>query len=346
MANLPIFGAPMYQQDLLGSCQVDVSPGDISQGPIEFNILGNDDFIDMNAITLHMKVKIVKQDGNAYADKAEVALINNAFHSLFSDIIVSINDTIVEGGEQIYYLKALIGTLFAYTDASLEKQFFSTGFVKDDAGKVDDLTNKAYLARRGWTNQGASKEFYGKLFVDLFQQTRYLIGNVNMHIKLIRAANSMALWTNVVGEKPKIIVEHARLYVRKIKPHPQIVNDVISNLSRGGYIHYPIHRTAIFQLPVAAGVLDLSKEQLFYGRIPKILVMSMIDSEALNGVYGKSPFNFKHYNVKHVDLRMDGDSKPLLPLSPDFGARLCLREYNSLLENMNILGKDAYLPFT
>src|SRR5277367_6321159 len=96
----------------------------------------------------------------------------------------------------------MISTLFAFTEETMEKQLFSTGFIKDDAGKTDDLTNKAYLTRRAWTSTGASKEFYGKLFVDLFQQTKYLIGNVNMRIKLIWAAHSMALCTTAVGEKP------------------------------------------------------------------------------------------------------------------------------------------------
>ena len=300
----------------------------------------------MNAITLHTKVKIVKQDGSTYLKDAEVALINNAFHSLFSDVIVTINETIVEGGEQIYYLKALISTLFSFTEGTMEKQLFSTGFVKDDAGKADELTNKAYLTRRAWTNLGASKDFYGKLFVDLFQQSRYLIGNVNMRIKLIRAAHSMALCTTMVGEKPKIVIESAKLYLRKIRPHPDIVNGVIANLSRGAYVHYPINRTDIVMLPVASGVLDISKEQLFYGKVPKILVMTMIENDALSGVYAKTPFNFKHFNVKFIDLRIDGVSKPILPLTPDFAGKLCIREYMSLLESMNILGKDAHLPFT
>ena len=99
-------------------------------------------------------------------------------------------------------------------------------------------------------------------------------------------------------------------------------------------------------LPAAAGSLEISNEHLFYGKIPKILVMAMIDGEALSGVYGKSPFNFKHFNVKSIDLRLDGISNPILPLTPDFSSKLCLREYMSLLESMNILGKDAYLPFT
>ena len=347
MSNLPIFASPAFQEDLVDSYQVDKNPlADVGMGPIEFNITGNGDFIDLNSITLSVKAKITKVDGSAYADKAEVAFINNALHSMFTDIIVTLGETIVEGGEQQYYLKSIISTLFAYSDTTIEKRLFAAGFVKDDAGKADDVKNAGYLTRRGWTNTGASREFYGKLFVDLFQQSRYLIGNMNMRIKLIKSTNSLALFTNIAGEKPKFVIESAKLFLKKVRPHPAIVNLVESHLSRGAMAHYPIHRTEITMIPTAANSLDITKDQLFYGKVPKILVMCMVDNEALSGVYGKTPFNFKHYNIKEVDLRIDGVSKPILPLTPDFKGGKCLREYMSLLENMNILGKDAYLPFT
>src|SRR5277367_3396957 len=239
-------------------------------------------------------------------------------HSLFSDVIVSINDTIVEGCEQTYSMKALIGTLFSYSKDTMDNQLFSSGFVRDEAAKADGATNKGYLTRRAWTNLAAVKDFYGKLFVDMFQQSRYLIGNVSMRIKLIKAAHAFAIWTNVTGERPKIVFESAKQYLRKIKPHPQILANVATNLSRGAAVHYPIARTEVITVPAASGILDISKEQLFYGRIPKILVMAMVENEAASGVYTKNPFNFKHYNVKHLDLRIDGVSKPVLPLTPDF----------------------------
>src|SRR5277367_2356923 len=280
MSNLPIFGNPSFQQELEDSYQVDINPlGDVAHGPIEFNIVGNKDFIDLNATTLHVAAKITKADGTAYADKAEVAFINNTLHSLFSDIIVSINDTIVESGEQTYSMKALIGTLFSYSKDTMENQLFFSGFARDEAGKADDIANTGYLARRAWTNLGAVKDFYGKFFVDLFQQSRYLIGNVNMRIKFIKAANAFAIMTSVKDERPKIVFESAKLYLRKIKPNPQILANVATNLSRGAAVHYPIARTEVITIPAAAGILDMSKEQLFYGRIPKILVLAMIDND-------------------------------------------------------------------
>jgi hypothetical protein len=252
----------------------------------------------------------------------------------------------VEGGEKHYPMKSMISTLFSYSKPTMENQLFSAGFVKDEAGKADDATNKGYVARRAWTNSGASKSFYGKLFVDLFQQSRYLVGNVEMKIKLIKASNAYALWTNINGERPKVVFEAARLYLRKIRPHPLIMDNLATNLSRGGVVHYPITRNEIITIPTAAGLLNITKEQLFYGRVPKLIIMAMVDNEASGGVYGKNPFDFKHCNVKEVELRIDGEARPVLALKPDFKGKNCIREYNSLLESMGILGKDASLPFT
>ena len=348
MAQLPIFSLPKFQQELQESYQVELNTlGDIAVGPIEFNVVGNMDFIDLSATTLHIRAKIVKADGTAYdRDKGEVAFINNALHSMFQDVIVSINETIVEGGELNYNIKSLISTLFAYSDSSMERQLFAAGFVKDEPGKVDEITNKGYVTRKAWTNGGASKDFYGKLFVDMFQQPRYLIGNVNMKIKLIRAAHALALWTNATGEKPKFVIEAATLYIKKVRPHPQIVNDVIISMSKGAIAYYPINRIEISTFPVPANSLRFSKDQLFYGKVPKILVICMMDNTASSGVYSKNPYNFKHCDMSSIDLRIDGESKPILPLTPNFKTKLCIREYMSVLESMNILGKDSCLPFT
>src|SRR5438093_12411324 len=100
-----------------------------------------------------------------------------------------------------------------------------------------------------------------------------------------------------VGEKPKFVIESAKLYFRKIRANPQIHNSILTNLSRGAVVHYPINRISITSITVPIGTRELIKEQLFYGRVPKIVVMCLADSEALSGSYTKSPFNFKHYNI-------------------------------------------------
>ena len=133
------------------------------------------------------------------------------------------------------------------------------------------------------------QSFYGKLFVDLFQQHRYLIGNINMRIKRIKAAYSFALWCNIAGERPKFVIESAKLYFKRVRPHPAILQNIETDLSRGGVVHFPINHIDIVHIPVAANILDISKEQLFYGRVPKLIVMAIVDNDSLSGVYSKIP---------------------------------------------------------
>src|SRR5438552_2853369 len=219
--------------------------GDTKQGPIEFSITGNNDLIDLSSITLHVSAKITKADGSPYAAettsaKQEVAFINNVLHSLFSDIIVSINDTIVEGGELQYNVKSMINTLFTYSSQTMEKQLFASGFAKVQAGKMDDVTNTGYVTRKAWTSGGASKDFYGKLFVDMFQQNRYLISNINMHIKLIKAAYDFAISCNIAGEKPKFVIESAKLNIKRVRSHPSILQNIETNLTRVVWFTIPL----------------------------------------------------------------------------------------------------------
>ena len=156
--------------------------------------------------------------------------------------------SIVEGDEQIYSMKALISTLFSYSKDTMVNQLFFSGFARDDAGAADTITNTGYVTRRVWTNAGASKEFYGKLFVDMFQQDKPLISNVNMRIKFIKAAHTYALCTSVTTERPKIVFESAKLYIRKVRPHQQILDNVAVLLSKGATVHYPIARTEIITI--------------------------------------------------------------------------------------------------
>src|SRR5438552_4903697 len=269
MANLPIFALPPYQAELEESYQDKVATtGDTKQGPIEFNIAGNNDLIDLSSIALHVTAKITKGDGtiftaDASSAKVEVAFINNVLHSLFPDIIVMINDTIVEGGELQYIVKSMISTLFTYSSETMEKQLLASGFVKDQSGKMDEVGNTGFISRKAWTSGGASKELYGKLFVDMFQQPRYLISNVRMRIKLIKAAYAFAISCHINGERPKFVIESVKLYFKRVRPHPSTLQHIGTNLARGAMVHYPINRVDIVTIPVAAASRDISKEQLF-----------------------------------------------------------------------------------
>src|SRR5271156_6235267 len=114
MNQLQLFAPKQFPQELFGNEYISIDPyrplTDKSTGPLEFVLKENKDCIDSQQTVLHIKVKIVNDDDKAItahvaAGKHHIAFVNNAMHSLFSDVFY-INDKRVEGGNRMYRYKA------------------------------------------------------------------------------------------------------------------------------------------------------------------------------------------------------------------------------------------------
>src|SRR5712664_1563772 len=157
---LNIFSPPTYQNEVFGSEYITVRP-DIAisdTGPIDFILRDNKEYLDLSETTLSLEVKVVNADGSAIVpatDKDDVALINNAMHSIFSDVSVYLNGKQVDGGDDLYHLKAYMSTVFKFSDKAEQGQLFASGLIKDDGYNMDSAKNSAFLKRKLWTANGA-----------------------------------------------------------------------------------------------------------------------------------------------------------------------------------------------
>ena len=66
--------------------------------------------------------------------------------------------------------------------------------------------------------------------------------------------------------------------------------------------------------------------EMFYGKIPKYLIMAMVSSAAFGVDYSMNPYNFKHFNVKYLNVTRDGENLPFEVFEPDFRTSDCLKE--------------------
>ena len=95
----------------------------VSGGPIEFLIPGSgDDYLDLANTMLHVQVKVTRANGDGLDLVDPVGPVNNWLHSLFSQVDVSLNGTLVIPSTNMY--RAYIETLLSYgTDAKVTQQF-------------------------------------------------------------------------------------------------------------------------------------------------------------------------------------------------------------------------------
>ena len=102
--QLDLFSLPTYQNELFGAEFISVRPFNaIGNGPIDFFVKDSKEYIDLNETVLAVKVRVVNADGTAIAaatdGKDNVAIVNNAMHSIWSDIQVYLNQKRIEGGD-------------------------------------------------------------------------------------------------------------------------------------------------------------------------------------------------------------------------------------------------------
>ena len=169
-----------------------------SGGPIEFVVPGaGDAYIDLANTYLLVRAKVVRGVGADIADDTPVAPVNNWLHSLFSQVDVHLNDTLVTPSSNTYPFRAYVETLLSYGAEAKKTQLTSQLWYKDTAGHMEATQenggNAGLVERRRHIAGSRVVEMMGRLHVDLFMQDRFLINGVTVKIRLVRSKDAFSL---------------------------------------------------------------------------------------------------------------------------------------------------------
>ena len=135
--GLDLFSVPLTQTAVEEGAFVEFHPlATLSPAaPIEFYISGaTTDYLDLTNAHLHIRAKITKADGSALDAATDVAPTNYWLHSLFSQVDVSLNDTLVSPSENTYPYRAFFEATLNYGKDAKEGHLSSALFYGDTAG--------------------------------------------------------------------------------------------------------------------------------------------------------------------------------------------------------------------
>lgn len=318
-------------------------------GPIKFEVSGaSSDYIDLLNSYLFFELKITKGD-NADLDAGEaVGPINLIAQTLFKQIDVSLNDTLISDSSNLYHYRSIFETLLSYTSDEGKKQLSVSLFSKDTPGHMNDIAdaNTGLVSRRGNFAESKTVQVIGRPHSDIFYQHRYIVNGVTIKLKLIRNSDAFVLMA-ADGATYKIKILNASFFVRKVSVNKGIKEKHIEKMdSQLQPALYPLRRVMMKSLTVPVGSLSLTEENLFSGQLPKRIVIGMVNSVSYEGAYDGNPFNFQDFGLSFCCLYINGKMVPQKPLVSNFPNNLTLRNYFTLLESTGKAFRDSGVDIT
>ena len=132
-------------------------------------------------------------------------------------------------------------------------------------------------------------------------------------------------------------IRSAKLYVRTKKVSSSLIVAHEQMLQTVNY-KIPYTKVQMKTITIPQGLSIFQCDNLYLGNLPDRIADALVHDEALAGSFVRNPFNFHHYGLNYLCLKVGGDQIPRVPLEPNFADNDFMRESHTGLE---ALGYDT-----
>ena len=313
-------------------------------GPVEFLIPGSEDmYIDLNSSYMRMYFQITKKDGTAVGTDDKVGPINHTMHSVFQQIDVFLNDKMITDGSPTYAYRAYLESLLSYGSEAKNTQLQGSLFYKDTPAQMEDVTqalNQGLKSRSALAKNGV--EMFGRLHLDMFNQDRYLLNSVNVHIKCVKNTPEFVLMydpseTDEAKKGYRYKLTDVCMVMRKVQLTSSVRLAHEKVLAKAN-AKYPISRVLTNVYSIPEGTRNLVRDDLFHGQIPSRIVVGMVKADAFNGTPSGNPYNFKHFDISSINFLVNDDA--VAPMNVDFTKNQFASAYANLFHACHMFSND------
>lgn len=158
----------------------------------------------------------------------------------------------------------------------------------------------------------------GVLLSDCLSLDRFLINGVHLRLVLFRNSADFCLMSNEGPESSyKFQIEDAFIRLCKLKINPAILV-AHSKLLKTVTAKYPFTRTEIKCASIPRGQNVFNWDNINSSYLPRFVLLAFVESAAVLGSLKHNPFNFANFDVKQVNLCVNGVSCPGAPINVSF----------------------------
>ena len=361
---LDLFKVPPTDFSIASRRKVPIHPFTTGITPVDFQIDPQSEYIDLSQSEFELQLKLKKADGTALtaADTSTIFLTNNFAHSLFKQISVRFNNTLISPQTDTYAYKALIDTALNFDRDDGETILKPQGWVNGLNPPIGQLTANQLTA--GHADHLAlpesqrfalkqMREEYGeyvnkshvlrfKPMIEVFHLSKLLVPQVQIGIQLFfnapdfftiryRGADTMRL--NVADVK-------IRLLLCQVKVNRDLYKDLAITMDKS-VVSYPTVRSEVRTYNLGATERLFEINNPFQNRTPNLLVVGLVEAAAFNGDVEKNPFAFQKFGLTSIKQLVKGEEYPYETLELDHASdQLDMRGYHRFLEATSCLRKN------
>jgi hypothetical protein len=279
--------------------------------PIAFNIVAQNslEYIDLKRSRLYLKARIKHANGNSLKSTECIGPISNFLQSMFSQVDVTIQNKLITSTTTHYPYKVMSQNMLSYGTDAKKSQLTSQLYFKDKTGHYDDNdvnngVNTSMYTRSLYFGQSQTCDMEGPLLHDFFNLNRYILNYVAINVKMYRSRPEFCLMTSETTPNFEVVIEDIALQVCKLQVLPSIITAHAEKLKTTN-AKYTFTRTEVRLISIAAGSLSFNYNNLFNGLRPTRVVIGFVDSEAAARSYTLAPFNFQHFSLSQITLKLN-----------------------------------------
>jgi hypothetical protein len=302
-------------------------------GPYEFRIPPDPNFIQLNKNFLYIQFKIKKPAVAAGSTVPDYAAINAIGKTFFKQVKCFLGNKLIYDSSDKYAYRAFLETELNYGSDAKTSHLQSALYFKESGSKVDTKESGSFKTRAEYFKDDAIVETVAPLHIDLFLQDRYLINFIDLKLELHRNSDSFVLQC-FEDVSLHLEVLKMKLFMRKVEILDS-VNLALQSVLRTSTIKYPIRRVQITNLHIANPARETPHVALFTGQLPRRILFGCVEGDAYRGNLKKSPFMFKNFNINDVKVVCGGHTFPAQPMQVDFKNDVYVSAFNQLFEALD-----------
>ena len=306
--RLDMFHVPPTDLSMSSRRFVKISPFNAGINPVTFQVDPQEDFIDLNESFFEVELKVRKDNNTDLLWADLIGLANNLAHTLFKQINVRLNGTLISPLTDTYHYKAYIETLLNHDRDDGETILTPNGWYNSldepDDGDADEFTanmldhatphadyvaldaqHKAEVDGRVQFLDGKAVTMRFKPYLEVFHLSKLLVPGVQIAIDMY--FNAPALWTirwdggrTLTLTKANVKV---KLFLAQARVTPSVYREIMSDMQGEKVVTYPTVRGEIRTYSHPNDNRHFEYSNPFHNKLPNRLVVVLMKQTAFNG---------------------------------------------------------------